>query len=198
VLGYAIILGSLGVKVPQIMKIAQNKSAEGLSMAMFILELVGYSIAVAYNYSKEYPFSTYGENLFVAVQNILILYYIFKYTTNDYTELVAIVAVLLGFFYASSRGVIPPGVLSTMQGGSIFIFTASRFPQILKNYQTQSTGQLAFTTFFVSFLGSIARIFTTMKELGDPIVLTGYILGACLNGAIVGQIMVYGDKKKTS
>lgn len=43
-LGYLIILGSLIVKVPQILKILQSNSVEGLSLEMFVLEIVGYSI----------------------------------------------------------------------------------------------------------------------------------------------------------
>lgn len=42
-LGYLIILGSLIVKVPQIMKILNSNSVEGLSLEMFVLEIIGYS-----------------------------------------------------------------------------------------------------------------------------------------------------------
>jgi len=42
-------------------------------------------------------------------------------------------------------------------------------------------------------VGSIARIFTTLKELGDPIVLAGYAAAFILNGTILAQIIFYGD-----
>jgi mannose-P-dolichol utilization defect protein 1 len=41
-LGYLIILGSAIVKVPQIRKILRENSVEGLSLEMFVLEIIGY------------------------------------------------------------------------------------------------------------------------------------------------------------
>lgn len=40
-LGYAIIAGSIGVKLPQIMSIFTSKSAKGVSLMMFVLETIG-------------------------------------------------------------------------------------------------------------------------------------------------------------
>jgi uncharacterized protein with PQ loop repeat len=41
-LGYAIILGAFGLKIPQIIKIQANKSVAGISMSMYLLEIIGY------------------------------------------------------------------------------------------------------------------------------------------------------------
>lgn len=41
IIGYVIILGAIIVKVPQILKMMGAKSAEGVSGAMFFLEIVG-------------------------------------------------------------------------------------------------------------------------------------------------------------
>jgi uncharacterized protein with PQ loop repeat len=40
-LGYAIIVGSFALKIPQIMKILGSKSVVGLSFPMFALEMFG-------------------------------------------------------------------------------------------------------------------------------------------------------------
>lgn len=40
-IGYVIILGAIIVKVPQILKMMGAKSAEGVSMTMFLLEIIG-------------------------------------------------------------------------------------------------------------------------------------------------------------
>jgi len=103
---------------------------------------------------------------------------------------------LFSFVYFGLTGTISTQVLQTLQGSSLFIFTVSRFPQIMKNWKGKSTGQLAFPTFFLNFVGCIARIFTTLKELDDTIVLAGYIVGLFLNGIILAQIILYGDKNK--
>lgn len=48
--GYCVLLGSCIRSVPQIIKIVQNKSVEGLSLAANGAELLAYSITFAYNW----------------------------------------------------------------------------------------------------------------------------------------------------
>jgi|APCry1669189241_1035207.scaffolds.fasta_scaffold231737_2 mannose-P-dolichol utilization defect 1 len=48
--GYCVLLGSCVRSVPQIIKIVQNKSVEGLSLAANGAELLAYSITFAYNW----------------------------------------------------------------------------------------------------------------------------------------------------
>uniref|UniRef100_A0A0E0I0Q3 Mannose-P-dolichol utilization defect 1 protein homolog n=1 Tax=Oryza nivara TaxID=4536 RepID=A0A0E0I0Q3_ORYNI len=58
-LGYAIVAASTTVKLPQILKILKHGSVRGLSVASFELEVVGYTIALAYCIHKGLPFSAY-------------------------------------------------------------------------------------------------------------------------------------------
>lgn len=53
------------------MKILKHKSARGLSMLAFELDVVGYTIALAYCLHKGLPFSAYGELSFLLIQGIL-------------------------------------------------------------------------------------------------------------------------------
>uniref|UniRef100_A0A0K8RKC5 Mannose-P-dolichol utilization defect 1 protein homolog n=1 Tax=Ixodes ricinus TaxID=34613 RepID=A0A0K8RKC5_IXORI len=57
-LGYGIIVGSTLVKVPQIVKIVQAQSAEGISVTSVLLELIGVTASTAYSYAQRYPFSS--------------------------------------------------------------------------------------------------------------------------------------------
>src|SRR5690349_625782 len=77
--------------------------------------------------------------------------------------------VLGGFIGTLVSGLVPLDVLKLLQSFSIVIFTSSRVPQIYSNFRAGSTGQLAFLTFFLNFIGSLARIFTTMQETKDSI-----------------------------
>lgn len=54
----------------QIMKILQNGSVRGLSIVAFELEVVGYTIALAYCLHKGLPFSAYGELAFLLIQGM--------------------------------------------------------------------------------------------------------------------------------
>ncbi|THG07220.1 hypothetical protein TEA_012026 [Camellia sinensis var. sinensis] len=67
-LGYCIVAASTTVKVPQILKILKHQSVRGLSVMAFELEVVGYTIALAYCLHKGLPFSAYGELAFLLIQ----------------------------------------------------------------------------------------------------------------------------------
>jgi len=54
----------------QIMKILEHKSIRGLSLAAFELEVIGYTISLAYCLHKGLPFSAFGEYAFLLVQGL--------------------------------------------------------------------------------------------------------------------------------
>lgn len=49
VLGYCVMAGSLFRSVPQIVKVVQHNSTEGLSLMSYVVELCCYSVVIAYN-----------------------------------------------------------------------------------------------------------------------------------------------------
>lgn len=69
-LGLGIVVFGTIMKVPQMLKILQAGSAQGISLGMYILETLAYTISLAYAYRKEMPFSTYGENASLTVQSM--------------------------------------------------------------------------------------------------------------------------------
>lgn len=83
VLGYAILAGSLLVKLPQIVKIKWNKSGVGVSIAAESIMLAAIFGSMAYGYTSEFPLSAYGDSYFLFIQTILVillvLYYQKKY-----------------------------------------------------------------------------------------------------------------------
>lgn len=68
-LGLGIVVFGSIMKVPQILKIVNSKSAKGISLTMYILEVLAYTISLAYAVRKRIPFSTYGENASLTVQS---------------------------------------------------------------------------------------------------------------------------------
>ncbi|KAL2905061.1 Mannose-P-dolichol utilization defect 1 protein-like protein 2 [Bienertia sinuspersici] len=70
-LGYCIVAASTTVKIPQILKILEHKSVRGLSVVAFELEVIGYTISLAYCLHKGLPFSAFGEYAFLLVQGKL-------------------------------------------------------------------------------------------------------------------------------
>lgn len=55
----------------QILKILKHQSVRGLSVISFELEVIGYTIALAYCVHKGLPFSAYGELAFLLIQGIV-------------------------------------------------------------------------------------------------------------------------------
>jgi len=64
-IGYAIIVASAVLKMPQIYKIVQEKSVKGIIKWLFYLEAFMYLHTSAYSLHKSVPFSVYGENVVI-------------------------------------------------------------------------------------------------------------------------------------
>jgi mannose-P-dolichol utilization defect protein 1 len=68
--------------------------------------------------------------------------------------------------------------------------------QAVTNYKNQSTGQLSAVTCFMLFLGALARVFTTIQETGDDILLVTFLCTSAMNGVIAGQVLWYWNSDK--
>jgi len=64
--------------------------------------------------------------------------------------------------------------------------------QAISNYNNKSTGQLSGVTCWMLFLGSVARVFTSIQETGDITTIVIYLITTTLNGLILAQLLYYG------
>ena len=162
-----------------------------MSLTGYILETVAFMISLAYNFRSSFPFTTYGETAFIAVQNVLILLLILHYSGKD-THALGGFGIVLAFVYALFEPkLVSYKHLQILQGLSVPLGLASKVPQILENYQNGSTGQLSAVTVFSFVAGSAARIFTTMTEVDDPMIFWGTVLAASLNFVLAAQVVYY-------
>ena len=53
------------------------------------------------------------------------------------------------------------------------------------------TGQLSAITLFMLTLGSMARVFTSIQETGDMIVISTYLVSSTINLMLSAQVMYY-------
>lgn len=81
-LGYAILVGSLLVKLPQIVKIRWNKSGVGVSVLAESIMLAAIFGSMAYGYTSEFPLSAYGDSYFLFIQTILVILLVLYYQRN--------------------------------------------------------------------------------------------------------------------
>ncbi|PIK37806.1 putative mannose-P-dolichol utilization defect 1 protein [Apostichopus japonicus] len=167
-LGIGIILGSVLVKIPQIVKIAGSRSAEGISLLGVILELIAISATWAYSVANAYPFSAWGEALFLAIQTSTIGFMCLVFSGKQ-TSAFGFLGVYAGIMWFLLSGMTPMNVLASLQASNIFLVVSSKLIQAQTNYRNGHTGQLSGITVFLLTAGSYARIFTTIQETGDTL-----------------------------
>lgn len=93
----------------------------------------------------------------------------YAFTSGLNLQFFAIAFGLFGSLAAMCLGYVPMTMMEQLQALTIVIFAASKIPQAWTNFKTKSTGKLALITFLLNFAGSMARIFTTLQEVNDPI-----------------------------
>lgn len=191
-LGYAIIVFSTILRLPQILIILRNKSVEGLAMASFEIECVGYTVAVSYCTYKQLPFSTYGELFFLLIQSYILVLLIYYYTPQKQG---AWLWFKIGVYLAAApvflSGSLPGHVYETLYNGQTALFNLGRLPQLWSNYKNKSTGQLSFLSSFLSAGGCVARLFTSLQEKAPTSMVIGSIWGLFSHGTLTLQILLY-------
>ncbi|KAA8903592.1 hypothetical protein FN846DRAFT_53936 [Sphaerosporella brunnea] len=197
-IGVGIVALSTVVKVPQLLKLVRSRSAQGISFASYLLETSAYIITLAYNVRSGNPFSTYGEIAILALQNVVISLLVLHYKGKD-TMAAAYAAGLATAVYALfNESVLPKEVLVLVQAATIPLGLASKIPQIWTIAKEKSTGQLSAFAVFNYLFGSLARIFTTLAEVDDPIILIGFLGGFALNVVLAAQMLYYWNSSSDS
>lgn len=142
-LGIGIIGASSIVKIPQLLKLLNSQSAEGISFLSYLLETSSFLISLMYNVRNGFPFSTYGEVALIAVQNVAISILVLQYSGKG-PAAAAFVAGLAGAGYAMYNSDITPlSTLQYLQAGAGLLGVASKLPQIITIFQEGGTGQLS-------------------------------------------------------
>ncbi|KAK9464914.1 hypothetical protein V1512DRAFT_82889 [Lipomyces arxii] len=194
-IGLGIVVASSIIKVPQLMKLVNARSGAGLSFTGNALECGSYLASFAYAARNGFAFSTYGEQAFLFIQDVGVMFLLLMYSNNTLTSfaVIPIVAAITWYAVISVPGP-SAGVLALLQAATIPLGLAAKVPQIMSAYKTKSTGQLSAIAVFAYLGGSLARVFTTVQEVDDSIVLIGVLLGTVLNGIIALQMIIYWRK----
>ncbi|KAF5649201.1 mannose-P-dolichol utilization defect 1 [Fusarium sp. NRRL 25303] len=190
-LGIGIIAASSIVKVPQILKLINSKSAEGVSFLSYLLETASYIISLAYNFRNGFPFSTYGETALIVGQNVIISVLVLNYSGRASLAAVFVAALAGTVATLFAENFVDAQTLSYLQAGAGVLSVASKLPQILTIFQQGGTGQLSAFAVFNYLAGSLSRIFTTLQEVDDKLILYGFVSGFVLNAILALQMIFY-------
>ncbi|MCJ1313761.1 hypothetical protein MMC25_007441 [Agyrium rufum] len=199
VAGIGILTLSSIVKIPQILLIVRSGSAQGVSLASIVLETLAYIVSLAYNYRSGWPFSTYGETLMIGLQNTAIGALCMFYGGDEPIMSGLWVAFVGTIFYGlTSPEIVNDPLMANMMVGAGALGVASKIPQIYQNYEEGGTGQLSAFAVFNYLMGSLVRIFTTIQEVDDKLVLYSFVASFLLNAVLAGQMLYYwGNSKST-
>ena len=178
--------------------VVNARSAQGLSLPAYILETLSYAITLAYSFRNDFPFSTYGENFFLTIQNVVITLLIISYAPSSSPKgtklLVGAVATIVSSVVLYT---LAPDTLSLLQLSTLPLSLFSKLPQIRQNARSQSTGQLSTIAVAAQIAGCAARLFTNATETGDNLLAAGFVLALLLNIVLGMQLWMYwgnGDK----
>mmetsp|Transcript_8394 Transcript_8394/g.14237 ORF Transcript_8394/g.14237 Transcript_8394/m.14237 type:complete len:245 (-) Transcript_8394:259-993(-) len=198
-LGIGIIGGALLLKVPQIVAILSSGTVEGLSPMAFYTELPLSGTNVCYNILQGNPFSTYGEQVFISIQNAILILLLWSYMPVK-PSVVFMLGMIL-FFVAVFVGALslPAEYQQILPLLSIPLMLFARLSQIVNNFKLKTTGQLSLITTLLNFIGGVARVFTTIQQVGyDYSLLSGFAASILTSGILLLQMVIYRKSKSVA
>ncbi|PYH93547.1 mannose-P-dolichol utilization defect 1 protein [Aspergillus ellipticus CBS 707.79] len=198
-LGIAIVGASAIVKVPQILKLIGSRSSAGVSFVSYALETASLLITLSYSVRNGFPFSTFGETALIAVQDVVVGVLVLSFAGRS-TAAAAFIAVVAASVYTLlfDQTLVDAQTMSLLQAGAGALGVASKAPQIYTIWLEGGTGQLSAFAVFNYLAGSLSRIFTTLQEVDDQLILYGFIAGFSLNLILAAQMLYYWNSPAKS
>jgi mannose-P-dolichol utilization defect protein 1 len=127
------------------------------------MEVLLYLSGTIYNVLRGYPVSTWGENLVILVQNVILVFLLWAFATPKIAMTSRLLVMIAFGLLTAGMFAIPPEFQWTLASAGIPVSIIARIPQIITNFKQGHTGQLAFITLVLNFGGSVARLFTTLQ-----------------------------------
>ncbi|KAF7977402.1 hypothetical protein HWV62_4033 [Athelia sp. TMB] len=179
--------------------VLRGRSARGLSLPSYILETLAYAITSTYSIRNGFPFSTYGESTFLAMQNVvitlLIIYYPSTSLRQDHSTTSRLTYVSLAtIVWGIALFLLQNPLLAFLQLCTLPLSVLAKLPQIQQNARAQSTGQLSLFAVASQVVGCLARLFTTATEVRDAKLAAGFALALALNSIVAAQMWMYWGK----
>ena len=199
-----IIAGAFIFKVPQVFNIIFAGDVQGLSAASLYMDVASFLPITVFNILNGNDFVTYGEQLVVLTQNILIVALFWYYLPTTEKPSILFMLSVATTIFGSGFGLLyglPPMLWWILPICSSVFNIMSRIPQIATNFANKHTGRLSVITWFLQVGGSLGRLFTNLQEEGisessRPWIIGSTVVGVTLNVVILMQILFYWRNTK--
>uniref|UniRef100_A0A8D0XY41 Mannose-P-dolichol utilization defect 1 protein n=1 Tax=Sus scrofa TaxID=9823 RepID=A0A8D0XY41_PIG len=178
-LGLAIVAGSLLVKPPQVFK---------------ILGLVAMTRTLVCSITNNFPFSSWGQALFLMLQRVtitLLVLHLRGQTVKGGAFLACYALVLLMLLPPLT----PLAVETPLQASNTPAVVMGRLIQAATEDQNRRTGQHGAIAVFLLFGGSLARVFTSIHETGDPLTAGTFAVSPLCSGLVAAQLLFCWNAK---
>lgn len=149
---------------------------------------------MGYGWARSFPFSAWGEALFLLLQTLTLLFLILHFggRTGRGLLLVAVFGAFLGLLVSPLT---PLSFVTALQALNLPIIILSRLLQIVTNARQGHTGQLSGVSTGLLFGGALARIFTSLMETGDLLLASTFAASATCNGVLLAQVLLLGGSR---
>ncbi|XP_001603603.1 mannose-P-dolichol utilization defect 1 protein homolog [Nasonia vitripennis] len=186
----------LVLKVPQISRLLDSKSAVGISCVGLMLELTSYSVMTCYNFTNGYSLLSYMEYPIILIQEYFLIYLVLKYLSAINTQTLLAV----GFYFITCTGlltqVIPKTVLTFLAPLCTPISASSKIAQLFAIVRAKNADAVSPKTWFISAFTNLTRVFTIWMDSADALLLGNFIISVALSSSIMFAALYYRSNPK--
>ena len=204
--GWVSVVGSLVLKLPQIVAVLRSGSADGLSLQSLLLECTAFTVNFCYSSAHGYPLDSYVEYALLVPQDLLLILLTLRLagrlSAGWVAALVAAGAVAAGL----ASGAAPLPVLSLMLSCALPVGFSSKLVQLRAIVSSGDARAVSLLTWLLAALTCLTRIVTTLAETRDATLLTSFSVNLVLNSLVATAAFTYrhgpqqqasaGDKKQ--
>ncbi|XP_014209766.1 PQ-loop repeat-containing protein 3 [Copidosoma floridanum] len=186
----------LVLKVPQIKRLLNTKSAVGISLLSLSLELTSYSIVTCYNYTNNYSLLSYMEYPIILIQEYFLIYLVLKYLNLINNQILSVVTLYVLVCAGFLTQIIPKTFLTLLVPFCTPVSASSKVAQLLTILRAKNADAVSPMTWFISAFTNLTRIFTVYMDSADILILGNFIVSTTLSSSIMFSAMYYKRKLK--
>jgi len=129
------------------------------------------------------------------VQNVILINMAWNYSTKTSSPVGSrektLVVLLFVLYLGGIMQALPEDYRYLLMSSTWPVMLYARGSQVLETFSVRHTGNLSIVTTSMNLIGAVIRIMTTLKETGDMVVISGYILSGSLSAMMFIQYWIY-------
>ncbi|XP_011495347.1 PREDICTED: PQ-loop repeat-containing protein 3 [Ceratosolen solmsi marchali] len=179
------------LKFPQIFKLLKNRSTTGISFKSLVLELISYSITTCYNYTNDYSLLSYLEYPIILLQEYILIYLVLNYMNLMNLQLLVASSAYFAIFIGLLTECLPKTILTFVMPMCTPISASSKVIQLMTIIRAKKADSVSPTTWAISTLSNLTRIFTIWMDSADMLLLGNFIISTALSASIMLAALYY-------